>query len=323
MTAEAEGALAATVAFASDYGHQDPFVGLCHLAIGRVGAALGARIDVVDLCHTLPAYDVRAGAALLADALPWIPAGSVVLAVVDPGVGTDRAGVVVRVGDPGGDASAGGSERDPAGPGGVGPLYLVGPDNGLLTAAAGDRAQLAWRIPPLSRPQRVAGEPVAATFDGRDVFAPVAGRLAVDADAALGTLEPIGVDALVGQRLPGADLAAGRIAAEVVRVDGFGNLLLSAGASAIEQAGWRPGQRVTVTIADAAFDAVVVRAFDELGDGGLGVLGDAFGRLQLAVDRGSAASQLGVAVGTQVTVAGGREGAGRTRASAGSEENPR
>lgn len=303
MLAKAEGGLPPTVAFASDYGHHDPFVGLCHLAIARTGAALGARIDVVDLCHTLPAYDVRTGAALLADALPWIPAGSVVLAVVDPGVGTDRAGVVVRVGDAGADASSGGGEGAPAAPGGVGPLDLVGPDNGLLTAAAGpEQVRFAWRIPALSRPRQAGGEPVAATFDGRDVFAPVAGRLAVDADAALGTLEPIAADDLVSERLPGADIAPGRIAAEVVRVDGFGNLLLSAGASATEQAGWRPGQRVRVQMVDDVSDAVVARAFDELGEGGLGVLGDAFGRLQLAVDRGSAARELSAAAGTAVTI---------------------
>jgi S-adenosylmethionine hydrolase len=297
MSTEAHGVLAPTVVFASDYGLADPYVGLCHLAIARVGAALGARIDVVDLCHVAPAFDVGANAALLRDALPWIPAGGVVLAVVDPGVGTDRAGVVVRV-----DGSVAATPADGADTPGVGPLYLVGPDNGLLTAAGGEHLRRAWRIQEVDRPAQAAGEPAPATFDGRDVFAPVAARLAVDANAALDGLEPMGVDELVAHRLPAATAHPGRVETQVVRVDGYGNVLLSALGSAIAQAGWQRGQSVSVATAQGVWLATVAVAFAELGQGRLGLLADAFGRLQLAIDRGDASQRLGLGVGSRLAV---------------------
>lgn len=335
MSAQAQGSLAPTVVFASDYGLNDPYVGLCHLAVARVGATLGAHVDVVDLSHTLPAYDVRVGAAMLRDALPWIPAGSVVLAVVDPGVGTDRAGVVVRADSsphpgaageggtspgrgPGGTAGVGaaaaGSGRagdagpgaaPPAGGSAVGPVHLVGPDNGLLTAAVGEHIRWAWRINTAPQPWPAVSEPVAATFDGRDVFAPIAARLAIDADAATGELDPIGVDELVWLRLPPATVTAGWIDAEVVRVDAFGNLVLSAVASAIGEAGFKRGQAVRIHTREGLHHASVARVFAELGEGNVGVLADAFGRLQIVVDRGDAAERLGVGVGARLSVEAG------------------
>jgi S-adenosylmethionine hydrolase len=158
----------------------------------------------------------------------------------------------------------------------------------------------------------VAGQPVASTFDGRDVFAPLAARLAVDADAALRTLDPIGVDELVSVELPRAQVAGGWVDAEVVRVDGFGNLLLSTGASAVADAGWPRGQRVRLHLGDDVHHATVARAFGELGEGRLGVLADSFGRLQIVVDRGCAAEVLGAELGTQVTIVTHRsDGAGR------------
>lgn len=277
----------AVVAFASDYGHLDPFVGLCHLAVRRTAAELGGAVDVVDVCHALPAFDAAAGATLLADALPWLAPARVVLAVVDPGVGTERAGVVVRAGD------------------GAAAVHLVGPDNGLLTGAVGDRARAAWQIVDPPRPSPVDGEPVAATFDGRDVFAPLAAALAVDPATATAGLEPVAVDELVAPARLSGEATAGRVRAQVVRVDGFGNLALSVGASAIAAAGWVPGQPVTVRVGEVgerAHPATVARTFADAGPGGLAVLGDAFGRLQLAVDRGRASDALAAGPGHTVTV---------------------
>src|SRR4029453_6844464 len=97
------------IAFLSDYGPDDNFVGVCHGVIARVAPA----VRVIDITHTIEPQDVRQGAHVLAQSLPFMPR-ALVLAVVDPGVGTRRRPVAVQAGD----------------------SALVGPDNGLLVWAA-------------------------------------------------------------------------------------------------------------------------------------------------------------------------------------------
>src|SRR3954452_15883389 len=158
----------APVTFLSDYGLTDDFVGVCHAVIARI--APEAR--VIDLTHGIPRHDVRTGALTLARALPYAPAG-VHLAVVDPEVGTERRAVAIRCGDEG--------------------RVLVGPDNGLLMPAAAALGGAVEAVDIARSPHRL--EPVAATFHGRDVFAPVAGHLATGAELA-GAGDPLGVDEL-------------------------------------------------------------------------------------------------------------------------------
>src|SRR5437588_10183527 len=102
-----------TVSFLSDYGHADEFVGV----VKGVLRSLAPHAVVIDVCHEIPAHDVRAGALALARSVQYLPPG-IVLAVVDPGVGTDRRAIAVEVGEPG--------------PDGDGTAVFVGPDNGLL-----------------------------------------------------------------------------------------------------------------------------------------------------------------------------------------------
>jgi S-adenosyl-L-methionine hydrolase (adenosine-forming) len=262
-----------TIVFLSDYGHADPFVGLCHAVI----AALAPRAHVVDLTHAVGRQHVREGATLLADCLPWLPDEAVLLAVVDPGVGTQRRGVIVAAGPL------------------EGPRLLVGPDNGLLVPAAEalGGATAAWR---LSRPPGAA-----STFDGRDVFAPAAARLALGtAPDVLG--EPIAAAGLERLALPGARTEAGLVAGEIVHVDGFGNLQLSAPARLLDEAGIAPGAQIELRVGSVVRTARVVGAFAELPPDRLGVLPDAFHRLQVAVNRGNAARLLGADVGDPVVV---------------------
>lgn len=254
------------ITFLTDYGLVDPFVGLCHAVL----AYRAPHARVVDLTHAIGPQDVRHGAVVLADCIPHLQP-AVHLAIVDPGVGTQRRPVVV---------AAGGA-------------LLVGPDNGLLWPAVQrlggasgafeirDRAPGPWR-----------------TFDGRDVFAPTAARLASGAPPeALGP--PVPTDALTQLRLPTARTSAGRIEAEVLLADRFGNLQLAATTADLDDAGLKPGAAVVVN----ARRAVCVRAFAEVAEGELGLLPDAFGRLQLAVNRGSAARALGLAVGEVAAIA--------------------
>lgn len=266
------------IAFASDYGHADPFVGVCHLVLARTAP----RARVVDLVHELDAHQVLPAATALEDAIGWLPAGAVLLAVVDPGVGGDRRGVLLAAG-PSDDAAS--------------RVWLVGPDNGLLLPAAQARGgvRAAWALPV---PDPPAGH--AATFDGRDVFAPAAAHLATHGRPS-SDAEPLDPAALVTVDVPRAEVVAGRISAAVVRRDRFGNLALGVDGGALSRAGLVPGDELRVAVGSEASRGRVATSFAGLA-GGLGALPDAFGRLQVAVDRGSAAAALGAGVGDRVEI---------------------
>src|SRR3954449_13015018 len=174
------------VTFLSDYGLADEFVGVCHAVIARI--APEAR--VIDLSHGIPRHDVRSGALVLARALPYAPPG-VHLAVVDPEVGARRRAVALLTAE---------EER-----------LLVGPDNGLLMPAAERFGGVLEAVEISTSPWRL--EPVSATFHGRDLFAPVAARLAGgEALAAAGTpLAPPGPRPLrAGRGAAGRRRGAGR-----------------------------------------------------------------------------------------------------------------
>jgi S-adenosylmethionine hydrolase len=254
------------VTFLSDYGLEDPFVGLCHGVIAR--ASPSARI--VDLTHAIAAQDVRHGAVVLADCLPAL-GPAVHLAVVDPGVGTARRAVIVRASD----------------------AVLVGPDNGLLWPAAvalggpSDAFEVRDRTPGPSR-----------TFDGRDVFAPAAGRIAAGvAPEQLGA--EVAPGSLVRLELPRARLSADGLTAEVLTVDRYGNAQLAATAADLDAAGIALGAAVRVN----GITGIRCATFAEIPPRAVGVLPDAFGRIQVAIDRGRAADRLGVASGDVVRVA--------------------
>src|SRR2546421_11011168 len=155
------------ITFLSDYGVEDDFVGLCHAVI----ASICPQARVIDLSHGVARHDVRAGAIMLRGALQYLPVG-VHLAVVDPDVGAERRAVALRLAD----------DR-----------LLVGPDNGLLALAAEFAGGVVEAVDIAHSPFRL--EPVAATFHGRDIFAPVAARLAAGARIAdAGTpIDPAGL----------------------------------------------------------------------------------------------------------------------------------
>jgi S-adenosylmethionine hydrolase len=198
------------VALLTDFGAGSEHVGALHAVV----AAACPGADRIDLAHDLPAGDVRAGALSLARLAALLP-GAVHVAVVDPGVGTDRRAAAV--------ALAGGGA-------------LVGPDNGLLgpaAAALGAVAAVALVPPPGA----------AATFHGRDLFAPAAARLAAGEPlAALG--EPFDPATLVAPDLPPPRVEPGRLSAEVVGVDRYGNVQLLAGAEHLAAAGFGRGERI-------------------------------------------------------------------------------
>jgi hypothetical protein len=296
--------------FLSDYGTADEFVGVVHAVLHR----LAPQVSVIDLSHQIPPFDVPSGSAMLVRSAPYLGPG-VVLAVVDPGVGTARRAVAIRT-------PSGGSDREggPTGPdGGGGPTWLVGPDNGLLIpmAAAYGGADSAIDLGP-SGPGHLPGGLMAPqgsgpTFDGRDVFAPAAAHLAQGGDPrALGpAIDPATlVDApannpVTGDRVehtPGGPVAR----VSVASIDRFGNAQLGLGADAFEELGLDPGGVVHLTVgADGERPPVPVRrvqAFGELDLDELGLLVDSAGRLALVCDRRSAADRYHLEVGTRLVL---------------------
>jgi S-adenosylmethionine hydrolase len=267
------------VSFLSDYGRADEFVGVCH------GVMLDVTPDlrIVDITHDVPAFDVRAGALALVRAVQYLPDG-VVLAVVDPGVGTERRCIAVEV-DGG---------------------YLVGPDNGLLAPAAAMLGGPA-RIVSLDNPeyQLVAPGP---TFAGRDIMAPAAAYLAAGLSIdALGT--PVDASGLAPGLVPLPQEADdGSIAGEVLWVDRFGNCQLNIAPEQLVARGVGPGGFVGVTIGGEDRRAHWVGAFAEAKPSELALLVDSYGMCALAYDQRSAASELKLRAGKTLTLVALTEG---------------
>jgi S-adenosyl-L-methionine hydrolase (adenosine-forming) len=254
----------ALITFLSDYGYGGEFVGVCHGVIAR--RCPEAR--VIDIAHAIPRHDIRAGALALAAALPYMPAG-VHLAVVDPGVGSTRRALALRLV---------GEER-----------LLVGPDNGLLAPSWERFGGVAEAVDVGRSPARL--EPVSATFHGRDIFAPVAAALAAGEPlAALG--DPVDPATLVGLEIPGARLRDEALLVHALGQDHFGNLMLNATGAQLAELGARPGERLVIELPGRSHTARYGSAFAEVPAGELLLYEDSRGMAALAVNRGSAAQLL-------------------------------
>jgi S-adenosylmethionine hydrolase len=187
-----------SIVFLSDFGYRNEWVGICHAVIGRIAPAS----PVIDLSHGVPPLDIRAGALVLADSLPYIRHDAVILAVVDPSVGRDRD-IAVETGDG---------------------RLLVGPDNGLLCPFWHAAEGLA-RADSITS-SNVVLSPVSASFHARDVLAPAAAHLAVGLPLAeLG--EAVEPETLAQLWIPNPTVEQGRIECEVLDLNRFGNVQLN------------------------------------------------------------------------------------------------
>jgi S-adenosylmethionine hydrolase len=267
------------VSFLSDYGRTDEFVGVCH----AVMLDIAPDLRIVDVTHDIPPFDVRAGALALVRAVQYLPEG-IVLAVVDPGVGTERRCVAVEVEN----------------------AVLVGPDNGLLAPAVamsgGPR-----RVHELTASEYRLSAP-GPTFAGRDVMAPAAAYLTTGVSISdLGPeVDPVQLTPAIVP-LPD-DSGEGRIAGEVLWVDRYGNCQLNIAPEQLHAAAVQEGDALEVTVVDAAGAhdgrrARWVRTFADAKPSELVLLVDSYGMCALALDRRSAAAELGLRTGSAVTVA--------------------
>jgi S-adenosylmethionine hydrolase len=258
------------ITFLTDYGLEDGFVAACH----GVACRIAPGVPLIDITHLVPPGDVRRGAAVLAQTIPYLPPG-VHVAVVDPGVGTARRPVAIR-------ASGG---------------IFVGPDNGLLSwaVAAAGGATNAYQL--------TNGElwlhPVAPTFHGRDIFAPVASHLVTGTDiAAVG--DEIDIADLVTLPAPTSRVEGGEAEGEVMSVDRFGNVQLSIAAAEASRIGIGLGSNVVVRCGRRQLTLPYLETFGSVPPGELVAYTDSAGLISLAVNAGDAAERLGLPPGAHV-----------------------
>lgn len=248
----------------TDFGLADHFVGVMKGVIA--GIAPGA--PVVDISHEVQPYSIAQARFLLSQSWPWMPKGSVLVCVVDPGVGSSRRPIAVK--------SAG--------------RIFVGPDNGLFSSLL-EEPKCEVRL--IENTKFFAGPP-SQTFHGRDIFAPVGAHLA--AGIPFSRVGPRITDAM---RTAGAAVVrTGRRfwQGEVVHVDRFGNLITNLPAEEF------PNLRNRPFLLKAGLEAIAsfVSSYAEAPEGEPVVLAASHGYLEIAVQQASAARRLGLAVGSPV-----------------------
>jgi S-adenosylmethionine hydrolase len=269
------------ISLLTDYGLHDEFVGV----VKSVIADMAPHARVTDLTHGIAPFDVRAGSLALARAVQYVPAG-IVIAVVDPGVGSTRRAIAVEV--------AGGKG------------IFLGPDNGLLASGIA-MAGGADRAFELTNTELHLDAP-GATFAGRDVFAPVAAFLANG-----GAIEEVGREIDTASVMPGLVPVASDeshptygdgLRTEVTWVDAFGNCQLNVGPEDVQHFG--PVLRLVV--GEDVRSARIVSHYADIDGGAIGAVVDSYGMLALSVDRGSAAEALRLSAGDAVLVFAGESG---------------
>lgn len=251
----------------TDFGSSDAYVGIMKGVI--LGICPEARL--VDLTHEVPPQNVTVGALLLRSAVSFFPPGAIHLAVVDPGVGSERAAVLVE------------TERG----------WLVGPDNGLLFPAAS--ALGIRRVREIANPAyRLAH--VSQTFHGRDLFAPAAAHLAAGSEPVSFGPERSSVKQV---ELPHVRRSEKELEGEVIHVDHFGNLVTNVVAADLVAF---PRSALSVSIRRCS-TIPVLSTYAQAPHGALVAVIDSWGHLEVAVRDGSAAARTGGKIGTRVIVA--------------------
>jgi len=258
------------VCFLSDFGLADDFVGTCKGVMHRIAPG----VSIVDLTHDVPDFGVETGAELLQHATRYMPADALYLAVVDPGVGTERRGIALRTGSG---------------------ALLVGPDNGLLVAAAESLGGISGAV--ALTEQRFHLHPVSNTFHGRDVFAPVAAHLV--AGVGLSDLGEAVDTASLTCLGPGSAAAeeGGGLTTRILSIDHFGNARLS---GTTDESGLEYGDALKVDVGAGEMSVRYVETFGSARAGELVLVPDSYWRLSLAINKGNASQALSLRVGGQV-----------------------
>ena len=263
------------VSFLSDFGHEDEFVGVVHGVIAK----LSPQTRVIDVNHSIHPGSVRSGALSLMRAIQYLPEG-VALAVVDPGVGTERLPIAVQT-DWG---------------------YFVGPDNGLLSPAVAmvGGARIAHT---LTNPEFIIPS-AGATFDGRDRFGPAAAVLA-SGEARIDDLgDAVDPASLTPMILPLPEVKDNEVAGHTWWIDRFGNVQTNIGPEELAEIGISVGDLMKVKIGVNEQEVQLVDTFGRVAEGDLMAVVDSQGRVALAVRQGRASDRLSVGLERPVTFSG-------------------
>jgi len=237
---------------------------------------IAPEVEVIDITHGIEPQNVLQGSLVLSNTVAFMPAG-VHLAIVDPKVGSDRRALALWT-----------PER-----------LFVGPDNGLLIAAAerfgGIEAAVSIENPDFRL------EPLSQTFHGRDLFAPAAAHLA--AGVPLADLGPaVEPDELVRLDVPTPEIGDGRMRVQVLYVDRYGNVQVNATADDLTRAGMEPGARVEIDAGFESYFATVARTFADVRVGDILLYEDSYWNVALAINGGSAAEMLGGRPGSELRI---------------------
>jgi S-adenosyl-L-methionine hydrolase (adenosine-forming) len=253
------------ITFTTDFGLQDWFVG----TMKGVILGLNPASVVVDITHEIGRGDIGAGAFALAAACRYFPTGTIHVAVVDPGVGSDRRAIVIQTGQ----------------------YFFVGPDNGVLSLALRQERVVAVRA---LKNEQYFHLPISVNFHGRDVFAPVAAHLS--RGVALSEFGPA-VEDYVKLDWPQVQTSAAGIQGQAVYIDRFGNVITNIENELIA------GQQMESLIISAGKTRLAVGScYQAVAPGKpVGLLGS-HGCLEIAVNGGSAARDLGLSIGDQIAI---------------------
>lgn len=255
------------ITLTSDFGLQDHYVSAVKAAVLEIAPESG----LVDISHEIPAHDIMAGAWVIRNAAFLFPENTVHLVVVDPGVGTERHPVAVKIKN----------------------HYFVGPDNGIFSLLFDDEA--AYEAVILDKPEYWR-KSRSNTFDGRDIFGPVAAHLSKGA-----ALSEIGspLDELVVYHWATPIGDKDGIQGWVLHIDRFGNLITNITAGLIEEL---VGRRIVKIYVGTTVIPIISRTFGEVEDGDPVAYIGSSGMLEIGVNKGNAAELLSVYKGAQVSI---------------------
>lgn len=257
-----------TIGLLTDFGHEDTYVGLMKCVMSDICP----DASLIDLCHEVPPQNILSGAYLSATVIPYLPAGGVVMSVVDPGVGSDRRAIAVEL-----------DQR-----------FLVGPDNGIFELVLNHHD--AERIVVLENEDYFLSA-VSSTFHGRDIFAPVSAHIADGVD--LDELGPrIEIDDLQG--LPPSDpfIRDSRIESHVIHIDRFGNLITNLSRDELQE--WLGGATPEIEVEGTQVELEETFAESQSGQP-LAYFGST-DQLEIAVNDGSAERYFGANQGTTILI---------------------
>lgn len=257
------------LALLTDFGWQDPYAGI----VKGVLLSINPALSIVDITHSIPPQDIHTAAFFLSETVPYFPKGTVFMAVVDPGVGSNRNALVCRIGK----------------------HYFTGPDNGIFTlvlqkAKQNNEAITCHKI----TEKRFCLPKISQTFHARDIFAPVAAHLSLGTP--LNAFGPEKSDPVL-LSFTSPEIFDNTIAGEVRYVDGFGNLITNIHADLLTKL-----KRQPTSVNISGMDIPILTAYSQAELTQPLAITGSYGLLEIAVRNGNAAAVLQAKRGDRVIV---------------------